>query len=60
MTGAGVNGKNALAAVVDDQYYTIGDAYTHMGCELSDGMLNGENVTCPCHGSVFNVRAEAL
>jgi len=31
-----------------------------MGCLLSDGTLRGENVTCPCHGSVFNVLTGAV
>jgi 3-phenylpropionate/trans-cinnamate dioxygenase ferredoxin subunit len=31
-----------------------------MGCELSYGLLNGENVTCACHGSVFNVKTGSV
>jgi 3-phenylpropionate/trans-cinnamate dioxygenase ferredoxin subunit len=27
-----------------------------MGCMLADGTLNGANVTCSCHGSVFDVK----
>jgi len=27
-----------------------------MGCMLADGTLSGANVTCPCHGSVFNIK----
>jgi nitrite reductase/ring-hydroxylating ferredoxin subunit len=26
-----------------------------MSCLLSDGILEGKNIMCPCHGSVFNV-----
>ena len=27
-----------------------------MACMLSDGTLRGENVTCSCHGSIFEVK----
>jgi 3-phenylpropionate/trans-cinnamate dioxygenase ferredoxin component len=37
-------------------FYAIGDTCTHMGCSLSGGTLEGENVRCRCHGSVFNAR----
>jgi nitrite reductase/ring-hydroxylating ferredoxin subunit len=60
MTGAKVNGKNVLVAIVDGQCYALGNVCTHMGCELSYGLLNGENVTCACHGSVFNVKTGSV
>jgi nitrite reductase/ring-hydroxylating ferredoxin subunit len=31
-----------------------------MGCLLSDSVLKGEEVMCPCHGSVFNVVTGAV
>ena len=36
-------------------FHAIGDRCTHRGCSLSKGRLEGEVVTCPCHGSRFNV-----
>jgi 3-phenylpropionate/trans-cinnamate dioxygenase ferredoxin component len=33
----------------------LGDTCTHEGCSLADGKLEGTTVTCPCHGSQFNV-----
>jgi nitrite reductase/ring-hydroxylating ferredoxin subunit/uncharacterized membrane protein len=29
---------------------------SHRGCSLSDGELEGDVVTCPCHGSRFDIR----
>jgi nitrite reductase/ring-hydroxylating ferredoxin subunit len=40
---------------VDDQYYAVGNLCTRMG-KFSDGLLDGENVTCLCRGSVFDVK----
>ena len=37
------------------QIYAIGDTCTHMGCSLSDGKLQGDEVMCPCHNSHFRI-----
>jgi 3-phenylpropionate/trans-cinnamate dioxygenase ferredoxin subunit/naphthalene 1,2-dioxygenase system ferredoxin subunit len=42
-------------ANVGGQYYGVTDDYTHTGCPLSDGQLEGELLECPCHGSEFKV-----
>jgi nitrite reductase/ring-hydroxylating ferredoxin subunit len=56
MIGADVADKSILIVNLDGQYYAIGNICTHLGCRLSQGMLKAENVQCPCHGSVFNVK----
>lgn len=56
MIGVEKDDKFILIAKVDDNYYAMGDICTHMGCNLSDGDLQGDKVTCPCHGSIFDVR----
>jgi catalase len=35
--------------------YAFDDTCTHRGCSLSQGVLEGTTVTCPCHGSQFDV-----
>lgn len=40
---------------VDGKYYAIDDTCTHQGGPLSEGELNGKEVTCPWHGAVFDV-----
>jgi len=56
MKGANAGGKPVLIANLEGKYYAIGNVCTHMRCTLTDGTLNGEVVTCPCHGSRFNVK----
>ena len=36
-------------------FYAIDDTCTHRGGPLSEGELNGNQVTCPWHGAVFDV-----
>ena len=60
MAGTRAGGKDILVANVDGQYYAIGNVCTHMGCTVSDGVLNGAYVQCPCHGSTFDVRTGAV
>jgi nitrite reductase/ring-hydroxylating ferredoxin subunit len=50
-----VNGNRIAIAKVGDVFYAFGDTCTHQGCSLADGKLTGTTVTCPCHGSEFNV-----
>jgi nitrite reductase/ring-hydroxylating ferredoxin subunit len=50
-----VNGNRIAIAKVGDGFYAFGDTCTHQGCSLADGKLTGTTVTCPCHGSEFNV-----
>jgi nitrite reductase/ring-hydroxylating ferredoxin subunit/uncharacterized membrane protein len=35
--------------------YAIHDRCSHRGCPLSGGNVEGESVTCPCHGSRFSL-----
>ncbi len=55
MIGIEEAGRNVLVAKVNGKYYAIGNTCTHEGCTLSEGMLRGERVECPCHGSTFKV-----
>ncbi len=56
MRGVEVGGKEILLVNIDGAFLAIGNRCTHMNCLLSDGNLRGENVTCACHASVFDVR----
>jgi nitrite reductase/ring-hydroxylating ferredoxin subunit len=56
MMGVEVGDKEVFLANVGGTYYAIGNRCTHMACMLSDGTLRGENVTCSCHGSIFEVK----
>ena len=60
MTGIEKEGNSILIANINGAYYAIGNTCTHMGCTLSEGMLKGETVQCPCHASIFNVKTGAV
>jgi 3-phenylpropionate/trans-cinnamate dioxygenase ferredoxin subunit len=50
-----VEGKEILLVNYDGQYYAIGKKCTHAGGDLSKGKLEGKIVTCPRHGSKFDI-----
>lgn len=50
-----VEGESIAVANVDGTLFAFDDICTHRGCLLSEGMLQGTSVTCPCHFSVFGV-----
>ena len=47
--------KEVLIANVNGNYYAIANRCTHRGGDLSKGSLDGNIVTCPLHGSKFDV-----
>jgi 3-phenylpropionate/trans-cinnamate dioxygenase ferredoxin subunit len=51
-----VGGKDVLLANVDGAYYAIANKCTHLGGSLAKGVLDGSIVTCPRHGSRFDVK----
>jgi 3-phenylpropionate/trans-cinnamate dioxygenase ferredoxin subunit len=55
MKSYSVGGKQILIANVDGKLYAINSVCTHAGGELSKGKLEGKIVTCPRHGSKFDV-----
>lgn len=50
-----VNGKQVALFNVDDKYYAIDDTCTHAGGSLSEGSIDGTEVTCPWHGATFDI-----
>ena len=41
-------------------FYAIDDTCTHRGGPLSEGEVSGEEVTCPWHGAVYNIKTGAV
>jgi nitrite reductase/ring-hydroxylating ferredoxin subunit len=60
MIGVEAGGKEIVVVNLEDRVYAIGNRCTHMSCTLSDGTLKGGNVTCPCHGSTFDVTSGSV
>src|SRR5260221_104313 len=50
-----VGGTPVAIALVDGVYHAFDDTCTHRQCSLSEGELEGNTITCPCHGSQFDV-----
>jgi 3-phenylpropionate/trans-cinnamate dioxygenase ferredoxin subunit len=50
------SGKEILLANVNGSYYAIANKCTHLGGSLVKGVLDGNVVTCPRHGSQFDVK----
>jgi len=50
-----VEGREILLARIGDSYYAADNRCPHMGAKLSDGSLDGTIVTCPRHGSQFDL-----
>jgi 3-phenylpropionate/trans-cinnamate dioxygenase ferredoxin component len=50
-------GERRLAVCnVDGQYYCIDDVCTHDGGSLDQGELLGDQIECPRHGALFDVK----
>ena len=51
-----VGGKEVLLANVDGSYFAIANKCTYAGGSLVKGSLEGSIVTCPRHGSQFDLK----
>jgi nitrite reductase/ring-hydroxylating ferredoxin subunit len=60
MAAVQVEGNSVAVANVAGQLFAFDDACTHRGCALATGTLDGAVVTCPCHGSQFDVTTGAV
>jgi 3-phenylpropionate/trans-cinnamate dioxygenase ferredoxin subunit len=49
-------GKEILITRVGDEYFATDNRCSHLGGDLSAGKLEGTVVTCPRHGSRFDLR----
>ena len=50
-----IKDKEILIANVNGKFHAISNPCTHKGGSLSEGSLVGNIVTCPLHGSTFDV-----
>jgi nitrite reductase/ring-hydroxylating ferredoxin subunit len=55
-----VEGEPIAIANIEGKFYAIDDVCSHRGCSLSEGMVEGTSITCPCHFSVFQVTDGAV
>ncbi len=51
-----VAGKQIAICNVDGAFYAIDDVCTHDGGSLDQGELLGDQIECPRHGALFDVK----
>jgi 3-phenylpropionate/trans-cinnamate dioxygenase ferredoxin subunit len=51
-----LDGQEIMLARVGNDYFALANRCPHMGGDLSAGKLEGTVITCPRHGSQFDVR----
>jgi 3-phenylpropionate/trans-cinnamate dioxygenase ferredoxin component len=56
MKAVAVKGKELLLARVDGKYFAADNTCPHLKGRLSEGKLDGFTITCPRHGSQFDIR----
>lgn len=49
------NGHTIALFRVEGDFYAIGNECTHTGGPLGEGDLDGTTITCPWHGSQFDI-----
>jgi nitrite reductase/ring-hydroxylating ferredoxin subunit len=54
-----VGGERIAVANIAGVLYALADPCPHRQCSLAEGKLEGTVVTCPCHGSQFDVTTGA-
>jgi 3-phenylpropionate/trans-cinnamate dioxygenase ferredoxin component len=60
MIGAEVEGEKILVANVDGSFHAMRSICNHAGGPLQEGKLEGKIVTCPWHGSKWDVTSGSL
>jgi nitrite reductase/ring-hydroxylating ferredoxin subunit len=56
-----VGGQQVAVARVSGVLYAFSDICSHRGCSLStDGEIDGTEIQCGCHGSVFSIETGAV
>lgn len=56
MAHVDVAGHDVLVARVDGRFHAVSNWCTHRGGDLSKGILRDTIITCPLHGSQFDIR----
>lgn len=51
-----LDGNTIVIVNLDGEYYAISDTCSHEEASLSEGELDGNVITCPKHGSRFDVK----
>jgi len=50
-----IGDKSLAVFCIEDKYYCINNTCKHRGGPLGEGLVDGNTVTCPWHGWVYDV-----
>ena len=56
----GVDGAPVVVARIGGALHAFSDVCTHRQCTLSPSEIEGTEIECECHGSVFDVTTGAI
>ncbi|MFC1967389.1 Rieske (2Fe-2S) protein [Chloroflexota bacterium] len=56
MTAVRAGKREILLARIGNDYFAVANRCPHLGASLAKGELEGNVVTCPAHGSRFDIR----
>jgi nitrite reductase/ring-hydroxylating ferredoxin subunit len=59
-TAFDVEGQKIAVFNVQGTFYAVGDTCPHRGGPFSEGSVAGTTVTCPWHGSDFDLKTSAV
>ncbi|HEX5499745.1 MAG TPA: Rieske 2Fe-2S domain-containing protein, partial [Thermomicrobiales bacterium] len=51
-----VGGAPVCLIDLDGELYALGDICTHEGASLADGQIIGDELECPLHGGMYDIR----
>lgn len=56
-----ISGRRIMLVNADGNFFAMDDACSHKGCALTqDGLVDGQTITCSCHGSQFDLASGAV
>ncbi|PYN40425.1 MAG: ferredoxin [Candidatus Rokuibacteriota bacterium] len=55
-----VEGQKIALFRLGEAFYALSDTCTHRDGPLSEGMVEGAEVTCPWHGARFDIKSGAV
>ena len=58
--GVEIEGTEIVLGRVGNDVYALADHCPHQDGQLSEGTMEGSHLSCPLHGSVFDVRTGAV
>ena len=55
-----IDDRRVCVCNLDGEFYAISDVCTHDDFLLSGGVIEGDEIECPMHATVFNIRTGAV